>query len=83
MPGRRVPAQWVEEALDVAEAGYAGLGLLAEAAAGEQLAFEGREEALSYGVVVGVADRVHRRSSAWLLYWPLSVSDVYCDPCSE
>lgn len=64
---RRVPAQRVIEALDVAEAGHSRLGLRTEAAAGEQLALEGREEALGHGVVVGVADRAHRGSHARLL----------------
>ena len=47
---RRVPAQRIVEAFDVAEAGHPGLGLRTEAAAGEQLAFEGREEALGHRV---------------------------------
>ena len=41
-----MPAQRVIEALNVAEANHPGLGLRTEAAAGEQLALEGREEAV-------------------------------------
>ena len=38
----------------------ARLGLRLEAVPREKLAFEGGEEALAHGVVVGVADRTHR-----------------------
>lgn len=42
--GRRVAAQRIGEALDITGAGHPGLRLRAEAAASEQLAFEGRKE---------------------------------------
>ncbi len=61
---RRVAAQRIVEALDVAEDSHPCLGLRAEATASQQLAFEGREEALGHGVVVGVANRAHRRTHA-------------------
>ena len=51
----------VVEALEVAEEGHAGLRPGVEAPAGEEFAFQGREEALGHGVVVGVTDRAHRR----------------------
>src|SRR6266404_2330320 len=45
--------------LDVAEDRHPGLGLRCEPAACQQLAFQGCEEALAHGVVVGVTDRSH------------------------
>src|SRR6266446_5361461 len=60
-PRRVVPA------FDEAEAGHLRLGLRRKAATLQQLAFEGREEALAHRVVVGVADRSHRRPHAGFL----------------
>src|ERR1700686_2983508 len=60
-PRRVVPA------FDEAEAGDLRRGLRRKAAAFEQLAFEGREEALAHRVVVGVADRSHRWPHAGFL----------------
>src|SRR6202022_2278819 len=45
--------------LDVTEDRHPGLGLRYEPAACQQLAFQGCEEALAHGVVVGVTDRSH------------------------
>ena len=53
----RVPAQRIVEALDVSKAGHASLGLRCKRTPAEQFAFQGREEALGHGVVVGVFDR--------------------------
>src|ERR1700730_9851182 len=61
--------------LDVAEAGHLGLGLGCEPAAAEQLGFEGGEEALGHGVVVGdpIEGRTpaspHRLPNATEVYW--------------
>src|SRR6266403_146229 len=60
-PRRVVPA------FDEAEAGHLRLGLRRKAATFQQLALEGREEALAHRVVVGVADRSHRRPHAGFL----------------
>ena len=49
-----VPAVGVVEAFQVVEDGYPGFGPGAEAVAVQQLAFQGGEEALGHGVVVGV-----------------------------
>ena len=43
-----------------AEDGDLGLGLGAETTAVQHLAFQGGEEALGHGVVVGITDRSHR-----------------------
>src|ERR1700724_998766 len=51
----------VVPAFDKGEAGDLRLGLRRKAATFQQLAFEGREEALAHRIVVGVADRSHRR----------------------
>src|SRR2546425_656877 len=56
----RVPAVRVVPALDELEDGATRLDRGGEAPPGEELALEGREEALAQGVVVGVADRAHR-----------------------
>ena len=45
---------------------HARLGLRLELPAIEQLAFEGGEEALRHGVVIGVSDRSHRGADASL-----------------
>ena len=54
-------AEWrrrgVVPSLDELEDGHACFGMRAEPAAVEQLAFEGREEALAHGVVVAIPDR--------------------------
>src|ERR1700759_5740894 len=52
--------------LDVAKAGPFRLGPRCEPATAEQLGFEGGEEALGHGVVVGVTDRSHRWSNTGL-----------------
>src|SRR5947209_19641217 len=51
---------WVVPAFDEVEDGEPRVGLRAEAFAIEQLALEGREEALAHGVVVGVTHTAHR-----------------------
>src|ERR1700736_3789261 len=45
--------------LDVTEDRHPGLGLRCEPAACQQLAFQGCEEALAHGVIVGVTNRSH------------------------
>src|SRR6266487_3135731 len=55
---------------DEVEEGEARVGLGAEAFAIEQLALERREEALTHGVVVGVAHTAHRRANAGLAAAP-------------
>ena len=54
----------VVPALDEIEDRHASLGLGPVTFTAEQLAFEGREEALAHGVVVRVANRTHRRTHA-------------------
>src|SRR2546428_121102 len=54
----------VVPAFDEVEDGQARVGVSREAVPIEQLALEGREEALAEGVVVGVADASHRRRAA-------------------
>ena len=49
----------------VLDDGRASLGLGAEPAAVEQLAFEAREETLAHGDVGGVADRAAGATSWW------------------
>jgi len=56
----------IVEALDEGEHCASRLGLRLEPAALEQFAFEGREEALAHGVVIGIADRTHRGSHTGL-----------------
>src|SRR5437660_897176 len=63
-------AAWVVPAFDEVEEGEARVGLGAEAFAIEQLALERREEALTHGVVVGVAHTTHRRPDAGLTAAP-------------
>jgi hypothetical protein len=58
--GRMTPVRIVP-ALDEVEEGPAGLGRGPKALSVEQFAFQGREEALAQGIVVGVTDRAHRR----------------------
>src|SRR6516162_1665719 len=64
---RGVPAVRVVPPLDEVEDGDSGLGWSREASAVEQLALQGREEALAEGMVVGVPDRAHRGADAGLL----------------
>src|ERR1700747_1510251 len=52
-------ASGIVPALDVAEDRHPGLGLRWEPVARQQLTFQGCEEALAHGVVVGVTDRSH------------------------
>ena len=52
-------ADGVVSAFDAAEAGHARFGLRGKPAAAEWFGFEGGEEALGHGVVVGVAARSH------------------------
>jgi hypothetical protein len=59
-----MPTVRVVPALDVLEDGHADRRLGREALAIEQLALERGEEALADRVVVGVADRAHRRADA-------------------
>ncbi len=59
-PARVVPA------LDELEEREPGRGVRGEAGAGQELAFQGREEALAHRIVVAVADRAHRGSYAGL-----------------
>ena len=49
----------VVAALDEAEAGHLRFGLGGKAAPVQQLAFEGRKEALAHGIVAAIADRAH------------------------
>src|SRR6476659_5932686 len=53
-------AAWIVEALDEFEDRTTCFGLCLEPTPIEQLAFEGCEETLAHGVVVGGADRAHR-----------------------
>ena len=50
----------IVEAFDEGERRVTRLGLRLEAVPREKLAFEGGEEALAHGVVIGVVDRTHR-----------------------
>src|SRR5215471_25807 len=59
-------ASRIVEALDEGEHCASRLGLRLEPAAIEQFAFEGREEALAHGVVIGITDRTHRGSHTCL-----------------
>ena len=52
---------WVVSALDVTEARHPGLGPRHEPSSAEQLRLQVRQEAFGHGVVVGIADRAHRR----------------------
>lgn len=61
-----MPSAGIVPALDEGEDGHAGLGLRAEAPPVEELAFEGGEEALAHGIIIGVADRSHGRAHASL-----------------
>ena len=54
-----VATMWVVPALDELEYGHARLGLGTEAAAIDELTFEGGEKALAQGVVEAVSDRTH------------------------
>ena len=75
-PRRVVPA------FDEAEAGNLRLGLRRKAAAFQQLAFKGREEAFAHRVVVGVpTDPIDGRTPASLQRLP-NASDVYWLPWS-
>ena len=62
----RMPPVRVIPALDEVEDSHPGLGLGGEAAAVQQLALEGGEEALTAGIVVGVAHAPHGRADAGL-----------------
>src|SRR5262245_25231260 len=53
--------------LDEVEDGHPRFGLAGEPAAVQQLALEGREEALAEGVVVGVAHGAHRGADSGLM----------------
>ena len=57
-------ASSIVEAFDEFEDRMSRLSLCLESAPFEQLAFEGGEETLAHGVVVGVADRAHRGAHA-------------------
>src|ERR671926_40625 len=61
---RRVAAACVVEAFNEVEDGPAGLLVIPEYRAVDQLALERGEEALTHGVVVAVAHRSHRRPHA-------------------
>src|SRR5690606_191746 len=63
----RVPTMRVVPALDPFEDGHAGFRLALEPPTIQQLALQRREEALSHRIVVGVADRAHRRHDAGFL----------------
>src|SRR6202007_897692 len=52
-------ASGIVPALDVAEDRHPGLALRCEPATCQQLTFQGCEEALAHGAVVGVTDRSH------------------------
>src|SRR5437762_1673732 len=67
---RGMAATWIGPAFDEVEESEARVGLGAEAFAIEQLALERREEALTHGVVVGVAHTAHRRADAGLAAAP-------------
>src|SRR5260370_29890311 len=60
-------APWIVQAVDEVEDGESVVRLIAEALPIEQLALEGCEEALTEGVVVGVAHAAHRGPDAGLL----------------
>src|SRR5260221_13767539 len=60
-------ASGIVPTLDVAEDRHPGLGLRCEPATCQQLTFQGCEEALAHGVVVGVTDRSHGWAHAGLL----------------
>src|SRR5215471_18828987 len=59
-------ARWIVPPFDVAEDRHPGLGLRCKPSLCEQLAFQGREEALAHGVIVRIADGSHGRSYAGL-----------------
>lgn len=59
-----MPSVRVVPAFDPGNDRHPGFGVRAEPSAGEQLAFEGGEEALGHGIVVAVADRAHRGADA-------------------
>src|SRR5258708_28580544 len=61
-----MPPVRVVPAFDEVEDGHAGLDLGREATAVQQLALEGRKEALAEGIVVGVAHAPHGRPDARL-----------------
>ena len=63
---RGVTTARIVEALDEGEHGAAGFRLGLEATAIKELAFEGGEEALAHGVVIGVSNRAHRGAHACL-----------------
>src|SRR5262245_65375180 len=57
-------AAWIVEALDELEHRHPRLGLGLEPTPVEKLALQRGEEALAYGIVVGVSDRAHRGTHA-------------------
>jgi len=59
-----MPAAWVVPALDVCEQCEARLRLGLPAPPIDEFALKGREEALGHCIVVGIADRTHRRLHA-------------------
>src|SRR5258707_12039946 len=61
-----MPPVRVVPAFDEVEDGHAGLDLGREATTIQQLALEGRKEALAEGIVVGVAHAPHGRPDARL-----------------
>lgn len=63
---------WVVPIFDEAEAGHFGFGLGCKAASYQQLAFQGREEALAHGIVAGVANQPSAGPSTGL--WPAEPS---------
>ena len=73
-PSHEIP----DSPLDEGEHCASRLGLRLEPAALEQFAFEGREEALAHGVVIGITDRpIEGRTLASRQRWPNSI-EVYC-----
>src|SRR5712691_5143692 len=61
-----MPPMRIVPALDEVEDGYSGVGLGREAAAVQQLTLERGEEALTEGVIIGVAHVLHGRADAGL-----------------
>src|SRR5215467_14934765 len=73
-------ASRIVEALDEGEHCASRLGLRLEPAAIEQFAFEGREEALAHGVVIGIpTEPIEGRTPASRQRWPNSIEVYWAD----
>ena len=73
----------VVPAFQEVEHGEPGLGLGREPAAVEEFTLEGREEALTHRVIVGVADRAHRGPHTGRLTPEAEGEGLYWQPWSE